>query len=41
MRDAAGQPVAALAGWKLTFVGDHVAVFSNGTEDATFYIESN
>ena len=41
VRDAAGQPVAALAGWKLTFVGDRIAVFSNGTEDATFYIESN
>lgn len=34
--DEAGAAVAALAAWKVTFVGDETAVFSNGQVDAPF-----
>ena len=37
-RDGAGKPIPALAGWKLTFVCDNFALFSNGNEDAGFLV---
>jgi hypothetical protein len=38
IKDNLGQPIPALAGWKLAFIGDHYALFSNGKEDAGFVI---
>jgi len=36
IRDGAGKPVPGLEGWKLTFVCEQFALFSNGREDAGF-----
>ena len=36
--DEAGAAVAALAGWRLSFVGDEVAAFSNGEVDVPFVL---
>lgn len=38
IRNHLGQPIPALAGWKLDFIGDNYALFSNGKEDAGFVV---
>ena len=36
IRDGAGNPLPGLERWKLTFVCEQLALFSNGREDAGF-----
>jgi hypothetical protein len=38
--DNQGQPILALAGWKLQLVADGYALFSNGKEYAGFLLEA-
>lgn len=38
--DGQGKTISALAGWKLSFVGEDFALFSKGHEDAGFYLRS-
>lgn len=38
IKDNMGKPVAAVEGWKLSFVNDKYALFSNGKEDAGFVL---
>ena len=38
IRDAAGNPLPGLDGWKLSFVGDEFALFSNGRDYAGFVV---
>jgi hypothetical protein len=38
VRDGKGDPLPGLEGWSLSFVGDDVAIFSHGTDLASFYV---
>jgi hypothetical protein len=37
--DEEGNEIAALTGWKLSYVGESYALFSNGRKDAGFYLK--